>query len=123
MTFAVPELVQALLKKDCEVEMEPLDAQFSDRLITHLYAPTLNLDIDIFILEDTRIKVEVWRHDPNGVAWPANDMIFDLNAPESVESIADFLLEHLHGSLVKIRFQRRKEDVDQNETKTEGSPQ
>ena len=120
MTFAVPELIQAILKDDCKVEMEPLDVNFADRLITHLHVPDIDLDVDILLQDDGMIKVEVWTAVTISDAYPMTFSIFDLNSPNFVKSITDFLLELLHGRLVKIRFPRRKDD-NENKAKSEES--
>lgn len=116
MTFAVPELLQTILKEDCTVEMEPLDVNFVENLITHLHIPRPGLDIDVLLQEGGNIKVEVWE----GVDLRIVD-IFDLNDPDFIKSITNFLLERLRGEIVKIRFQRRKKDADSDQNKTERS--
>ena len=134
MTFGIPELIREILKNDCKVEMEPLDANFVNKLITHLHAPDKEIDIDIHSIGGERIKVEVWglpddmgMHPYAQAPCPLKNLIFDMNNPNFVESLTEFLLEYFSGSIVKIRFQRRK-DVDKNndknndKNKAEGSP-
>tara|TARA_R100001244_G_scaffold25113_4_gene25625 strand:- start:80799 stop:81137 length:339 start_codon:yes stop_codon:yes gene_type:complete len=108
----IPSIIKDLLKDSCELEVEVLDCGWVSDLLTHLYVPAAEMDIEISLNEGL-INVQAWGDDS-----VYNCRVFDPHDIEFIDDLREYLIPMCENHEVHMRYPDEKSGNNPEASKT-----